>query len=43
MCRGYKISGSDEYLRIGDPSPLHLGIPYWEAYGSEVNRIYVRS
>jgi hypothetical protein len=43
MCRGYKISGSDEYLRIGDPYPTSLGLPYWEAHGSETNRIYVRS
>ncbi|AAM30098.1 C39 family peptidase [Methanosarcina mazei] len=43
MCRGYKISGSDEYLRIGDPNPVYFRIPYWEAFGSEVDRIYVRS
>nr|WP_255351030.1 C39 family peptidase [Methanosarcina sp. MTP4] len=43
MCRGYKISGSDEYLRIGDPNPIYFCIPYWEAFGSEIKRIYVRS
>lgn len=43
MCRGYKISGSDEYLRIGDPNPVYFRIPYWGAYGSEINRIYVRN
>jgi len=43
MCRGYKISGSDKYLRIGDPNPVYFRVPYWEAYGSEINRIYVRS
>jgi hypothetical protein len=43
MCRGYKISGSNEYLRIGDPNPIYFCVPYWEAFGSENKRIYVRS
>ncbi|KKG12030.1 C39 family peptidase, partial [Methanosarcina sp. 2.H.A.1B.4] len=43
MCRGYKISGSNEYLRIGDPNPIYFCVPYWEAFGSEDDRIYVRS
>ena len=42
-CRGYKISGSNEYLRIGDPNPIYFCVPYWEAFGSENKRIYVRS
>jgi hypothetical protein len=43
MCRGYKISGSNVYLRIGDPNPIYFCVPYWEAFGSEDDRIYVRS
>lgn len=43
MCRGYKISGSNKYLRIGNPNPIYFCVPYWEAFGSEIKRIYVRS
>jgi hypothetical protein len=43
VCRGYKQSGSAQYLRICDPFPTSLGLPYWEALGSESDRIYIRS
>jgi hypothetical protein len=39
--RGYKQSGSAQYLRICDPYPTSLGLPYWETIGYESDRIYV--
>lgn len=42
VCRGYQDNGFlTSYLRINDPWPI--GHAYWEAFGEEDNRIYVRS
>jgi len=43
VCRGYKQTDSEQYLRIGDPYYTSLGMAYWELIGSETNRIYVKS
>ena len=43
VCRGYKQVDSAQYLRICDPYPTSLGMAYWEALGSENDRIYVGS
>ncbi len=43
VCRGYKQVDSAQYLRICDPYPTSLGMAYWEALGSESDRIYVGS
>jgi hypothetical protein len=43
VCRGYKQSGSQKYLRINDPAWRSLGQSYWESYGKESDRICVRS
>jgi len=42
VCRGYKFDSSLQYLYINDPWLTTL-FPYWEAYGSKTDRIYVRS
>jgi len=43
VCRGYKQVDSAQYLRICNPAHISLGMAYWEALGSESDRIYVRS
>jgi hypothetical protein len=43
VCRGYKTSGSSKYLRICDPAWRSIGRPYWEAIGSESDRIIMGS
>jgi hypothetical protein len=41
VCRGYQYSSSSKYLYINDPWWTTL-FPYWEAFGSECNRVYVK-
>ena len=41
VCRGYQYTGSSQYLYINDPWWTTL-YPYWEAFGSECNRLYVK-
>lgn len=41
VCRGYQYSSSSQYLYINDPEWTTL-FPYWEAFGSEYNRLYVK-
>jgi hypothetical protein len=44
VCCGYSNNGGiDEYLYIQDPYPPYIGQTYWEAYGNEYDRVYVRS
>ena len=42
VCCGYQDNGFlTSYLRINDPWPV--GHAYWEAFGEDTHRIYVRS
>ncbi|HEY3362512.1 MAG TPA: C39 family peptidase [Methanosarcina sp.] len=45
VCVGYQDNGYlTSYLRINDPAPPYIGgHATWEAFGSEVDRIYVKS
>ena len=44
VCRGYQDNGYlTSYLYINDPWPPYIGQIYWEAFGSETHRIYVKS
>lgn len=42
VCRGYKYDSSSQYLYINDPWLTTL-FPYWEAWGTEIDRICVWS
>jgi len=43
VCVGYYYDTGEQLLALNDPSPLGSGSYQLEAYGSEVNRIYVRN
>lgn len=44
VCRGYSDTGFGlKYLAINDPLPVGSGQQYGEAYGNEIERVYVRS